>query len=191
MALKVTGIFRQFVASQFQADQPLAQSIWSVRSRAPACCAIFSAGRASLDGQGEAMVLIAERTSAAIRDRFEAMRVRLDERERRLPPRPSCASSLLPVTCCWSLIPGREFQLIGNVEDVRPASAGPCSRRWRGLGAPQGARPNDLIGWQATTKLEKLAVTNAPPDPRRQWNGWANFVVGVMLSVGPFPRLAR
>ena len=37
------------------------------------------------------------------------------------------------------------------------------------------------------TKLAKRAVMLAPF--RRQSNGWANLVVGVMLSAGPFPRL--
>ena len=44
----------------------------------------------------------------------------------------------------------------------------------------------------ATTKLEKRAIVAPHPFPGRgNGNGWANFVVGVMLSVGPFPRLAR
>jgi hypothetical protein len=38
----------------------------------------------------------------------------------------------------------------------------------------------------ATTKLEKLAVRGSPPLSRRQWNGCANFVVGVIYQSEPF-----
>ena len=47
--------------------------------------------------------------------------------------------------------------------------------------------PHDLSDGQRRRELEKLAVNRSPPLSRRQWNGWANFVVGVMLSVGACP----
>ncbi len=54
-------------------------------------------------------------------------------------------------------------------------------------GGGHGADIPKATGMFVATKLAKRAVTLAPF--RRQSNGWANLVVGVMLSAGPFPRL--
>ena len=51
-----------------------------------------------------------------------------------------------------------------------------------------GARDRSESLGMATTKLEKLAVS-ALHLSTGQWNGRANFVVGVTLSVGAFARL--
>jgi hypothetical protein len=74
---------------------------------------------------------------------------------------------------------------------LQPAPMGHVSVR-KPAQCPNGAPPagrHDLRDGLATTKLGKLAVTARHPFPGGKRNGWANFVVGVMLSVGAFARL--
>ena len=52
-------------------------------------------------------------------------------------------------------------------------------------------RPHDSHRMVSDDEIGKARGDCSPPLSLRQWNGWANFVVCVMLSVGPFPRLAR
>jgi hypothetical protein len=78
---------------------------------------------------------------------------------------------------------------------LRCSSPGRVFERALGFGAARAGLLQDsplaldhFSGWLVTTKLEKLAVGARHPS-RRQWNGWANFVVVIRLSVQAFAGL--